>query len=123
MEFITKFYKENTLDQLLNESKRLRNKCPSRLPVIIDRLNKHTQKLDKNKFLIPNSFTMGDILNMVRKRLNLNSKTGLYFYLENGSIPSYESLVSTLFVEQANKGGFLVIKYSEEDTFGCVNYK
>ena len=66
-----KMYKKQ--DRLL-ESKRILAKYPDRIPVICQKTTSKTNSipdLDKHKYLVPSDLTAGQLIYVIRKRLNL----------------------------------------------------
>lgn len=102
-----------------NESRRMRDKYPDRVPIIVERDPKSdTPDIDKNKFLSPCTFTMGQFIFVIRKRMKLPPEKALYVFIEN-SIPPTAATLSSIYEEKQDKeDGFLYMRYSSENTFG-----
>jgi GABA(A) receptor-associated protein len=111
--------KHNTpLEERKEESKRILNKYPDRIPIICNRgYNSETPLLPRNKFLVPNDLTMGQFMYVVRKHLKLEAEKGLYLFVNN-IIPSNSKLLNDLYDKHKDEDGFLYITYSIENTFG-----
>ena len=58
------------------ESKRVLNKYPDRIPVICQKrnVNDDTPLIKKTKFLVPRELTVAQFMSVVRKKINLLSK-------------------------------------------------
>lgn len=94
-------------------------KYPTRIPIICEK-NKNSTKstyIDKNKYLVPYDFTVGQFIYIIRKRLELSPEMGLYFFI-NGNIPATCSLISYIYERNKDEDGYLYITYSMENTFG-----
>ena len=64
-------YKEDyTLEQRKEESNKILERYPDRIPIICETLDKNAPKLDKKKFLVPCDLTMGQFMFILRKRNN-----------------------------------------------------
>jgi GABA(A) receptor-associated protein len=101
------------------ESIRLREKYSDRIPVLcVASLNSKDQLLlKKQRFLIPNNFTAGQFLHLLRKQVNLRSDVALYIFINN-MIPATSQDFLTLDNEHRSLDGFLYVSYATESTFG-----
>ena len=97
----------------------IRNKYPDKIPVICEKNNKNTPNIDKNKYLIPLDLSLGQFMNVIRKRIKLNSSIALYIFID-GNIPSNTQLLSVLYDDYKDKDGFLYMIYDIENTFGSL---
>jgi GABA(A) receptor-associated protein len=107
------FYERKT--QTINVIK----KYPDRIPIICEK-NKKSNKtvdIDKNKYLVPYDFTVGQFMYVIRRRLELSPEIGLYFFI-NGIIPATCSPISYVYENNKDEDGYLYITYSMENTFG-----
>lgn len=115
-----KFQKEKTLEQRTEEAKRIREKYPDRIPVIVERANKSDiEDIDKRKFLVPNDLTVGQFIYVIRKRIKLKAEQAIFVFV-NGSLPSSSALMSQLYKEHKNEDGFLYCKYTGENSYGAL---
>ena len=99
------------------ESARLLKKFPDRVPVLVKPGNKNTPEIDKNKYLVPSDMTIGEFINIIRKRVKLDSAKALFVFINNVLPPTSISMKS-LYEQQAESDGFLYLAYSVENTFG-----
>jgi len=115
-----KFKQKFTFTQRLNEAEKIIKKYPDRIPVIVQKsdLDKETKCINKRKYLVPESLTLGQFLFVIRKRLNLGPEKALFLFVNNGFVPPVGSLLGTIYAENANRDKFLYITYSAENTFG-----
>ncbi len=117
------FKEEYDLESRQQESQRIREKYPNSIPVIVEPKNGlDAPKLDKNKFLVPDEFTMGQFIHVVRKRIEkLKSDQALFFFVDNELIAPM-SMMGQLYEQKQEEDGYLHIVYSTESTFGeCSN--
>ena len=112
MDFKTEF----TLEQRLHEATRIRNKYPDRIPCIIESHNEEL-KLDKIKYLIPNDLTIGQVVYIIRKRINLSPEKALFIFV-NDVVPPSSALISQVYAEHKDVSNFLFFTISLENTFG-----
>ncbi len=102
-----------------SESKRITEKFPGRIPVIVERSprDKLVPNLDKEKFLVPGDLTTAQFIYIIRKRLTLPSETALFLFV-NGVLPTTATLIRELYGMYKDHDGFLYAQYSGENTFG-----
>jgi GABA(A) receptor-associated protein len=100
------------------EAKRIREKFPGRIPVIVERAAKSDcPEIDKSKFLVPSDLTVGQFVFVVRKRLLLPPEKALFVFV--GSVlPPTGALLKEVYAQYADRDGFLYVHYSGESTFG-----
>lgn len=99
------------------ESKRLKEKYPTRIPVIVnDEFLKI--KLTKHKYLIPNTLTCGDFMCVIRTRLKISDEEAMFMNIQK-NIPSNSSLMSDQNIEP---DGFMYVDIRLENTFGFLSH-
>lgn len=105
---------ENSYTTRVEKSSQVLNKYPSHRPFIIE-----SKKLtiDRNKFLVPSDITMGQLMFIVRKRVNIKEHEGLFF-LVNDIMPKSSSLISQIYDEYRHEDGFCYIMVLKENVFG-----
>ena len=113
--FIKKFSFERRSQQAYN----ILSKYPDRIPIIVERSmnDLETPLINKNKYLVPKSLTVGQFLFVIRRRLVLPPEKALFIFV-NDIIPPTSQLLGIIYDEQKNKDDFLYITYSGENTFG-----
>ena len=113
------FKEAHSFEARLNESKRMRKKYPERIPVIVEKSAGDTLglELDKTKYLVPCDLTVGQLVYVIRKRLNLDAEKALFFLIQN-IIPTSSALISTVYDDHKDDDGYLYVIYSSENTFG-----
>ena len=112
-----KMYKKQ--DRLI-ESKKILAKYPDRIPVICQKTKSNTNSipdLDKHKYLVPSDLTAGQLIYVIRKRLNLKENKAIFLFINNVLPPTSYSL-EYLYELYKDDDGFLYITYSGENTFG-----
>ena len=114
------FKYEYTFEQRLEESLRVLQKYPDRIPVICEKNKKSSKNcpnIDKIKYLVPKDLTMGQFLYVIRKRLNFPPEKAIFLFVGNLITPSTAS-VNEIYNNYKDKDGFLYITYSLENVFG-----
>lgn len=103
------------------ESARIRQRYPGRIPVVIIMHGKLV--IDRPKFLVPVDLTWGQLMYVVRKRLNTTNPNQispgetLYGMVNRTMIPS-ETLVSFVAETDTHADGMLYVHVYRENTFG-----
>jgi GABA(A) receptor-associated protein len=117
---MTSFEQEHELEMRIQEAKRIKDKYPDRIPVIVEKAKGSSgdlAEIDKRKFLVPQDLTMGQLVFVVRKRIKADPNIGIFLYV-NKILPATDSSLSKLYEEHKSQDGFLYITYSGENTFG-----
>jgi GABA(A) receptor-associated protein len=115
---MTNFKNKHTFEKRLQESSRILEKYPERIPVIVEKApTANLKNIDKNKYLVPSDLTVGQFIFIIRKRLALKQQEALFIFINN-ILPPANSMMSTIYKQHQDKDGFLYIIYSGENTFG-----
>lgn len=112
----------HSYEDRLNESQRIREKFPGRIPVIVERSGNSgvaIGTIDKNKFLVPGDLTVSQFVFIIRKRLSMPSEQALFVFVDD-TLPTTGTLLRELYVMFKDHDGFLYMKYSGENTFGTL---
>ena len=110
-------FKDFPFETRLTESKRIMEKFPDRIPIIVERGNTNIQEIDKNKYLVPKDLTVGQFMYVLRKRIKLNPEEAFYIFINN-TLPATAQLLSIEYNNKKDKDGFLYVTYAGESTFG-----
>ncbi|KAI9127794.1 hypothetical protein K1719_000787 [Acacia pycnantha] len=113
------FYKlKYPLERRKDESAKIKEKHPDRLPVIVDRADKSDlTRINKNKYLVPADITVGQFVYIIRRRIKISSEKAIFVFV-NSTLPSTASLMSAIYEKHKDEDGFLYLTYSGENTFG-----
>ena len=114
-----KCFKERlTLEERCEESARIKEKYTDRIPVIVELgKNSNLPELDKHKFLVPNTLTVGQFLYVIRKRINLEHSHALFIFI-NSVVPQISKSMQELYEKYKDEDGFLYTTINSENTFG-----
>lgn len=120
MPFIGEFKKKFTLEERKEECKKMLSKFPDRIPVIVERLpNSDLPQMDRKKFLVPNDIVLGQFIQIIRKRINLNAASSIFVFMgEHQKLATITAPMLTIFDENKDVDGFLYVFYTSENTFG-----
>ena len=116
----TGFKVAHSFEERLDESRRIKEKVPGRIPIIVERAAKagSLPAIDKNKFLVPGDLTVSQFVFVVRKRLALGPEQSLFLFCA-GSLPTTGTLLRELYATYSDSDGFLYLVYAAENTFGA----
>lgn len=112
------YQKENPIEKRIEESRRIREKFPERIPVIVEKAAKSDiPDIDKKKYLVPGDLTVGQFVYVIRKRIDLTAEKAIFVFVNN-VLPPTAALMSSIYKEHKDEDGFLYITYTGENTFG-----
>jgi GABA(A) receptor-associated protein len=115
--FKEKFCKDNTLQQRKNESSKILKKFTNKLPVVISE-GDSSIVLDKHKYLVPRDITVGQLLYVIRQRIEcISSEKALYLSVKNTMATSRTELYD-IYEQYKDEDGFLYFSVFSENTFG-----
>ena len=111
--------KDKIIEKKFNECKYLMHKYKNNICCIIEKSDKckNLSDLKKNKYIIPEDFTIGQINYIIRKQIFLDSKYSMFLYCNNKLLMS-SSRLQDIYNENKDINGFINIKYCGENTFG-----
>lgn len=118
---VKSFKEEHSLEKRLAEAKKILEKYPERIPVIVERHEKASPEIpliDKKKYLVPIDLTVGQFVYTIRKRMKLSPVHALFLHF-NDKLYSTGDLMSNVYNEQKDPEClFLFCTYSGEHSFG-----
>ena len=107
-----------SLEERKIESKKIREKYPDRIPVIVEKNeNSDIKEIDKNKYLVPSDLSFSQFVYIIRKRIQLHKSQSLFLFVNNKLVPSNKS-VTEIYDSDKDEDGFLYVIYNNENTFG-----
>ena len=112
----SQFKTQYTLEERKKQSSNILNKYKDSVPIYIDFTNL-SKPIEKSKFVIPNGFTVGQLLTAIRMKMTLSPACALFIFINNRLVP-VTSIISTIYQENKDEDGFLYVCCSEENTFG-----
>ncbi len=112
----SQFKSQYTLEERMKQSSNILNKYKDSVPIYIDFTNL-SKTIEKSKFVIPNGFTIGQLLTAIRMKLTLSPACALFIFINNRLVP-VTAVISTVYQENKDEDGFLYVCCSEENTFG-----
>ena len=125
------YKKINSFETRCAEAKKVFEKYPGRVPIIVERSaqSKTIPIIDKNKFLVPTDLSISQFSYVIRKRLVVPPEQAIFLFIENTSLifhiisknhtlPTSGTLIKELYASYKDADGFLYVKYCGENTFG-----
>ena len=111
--------KDKNIEERINESSRLREKYPDRIPIIIKKARGcKLPELEKNKYIVPNETSFGQFIHVIRKRIKLNGEQSIFCFVNNTVLPTTTETCGELYEKHKSDDGFLYVIYQGENTFG-----
>lgn len=110
----------NSYEKRRVESARLKEKYSDKIPIIIEKSDTSAQlpNIDKQKFLMQREITIGQLLYIIRSKINLDQSESIFLLVNNNTFPSTTATIGNVYDEHGDKDGFLYITYSSQQTFG-----
>ena len=110
---------EKSLEERRVESSRMYKKYRNKICIIVEKGNNtYIKDIDRRKYLVPEDMTMGGLNLVIRKRLELDSKDSLIFFVNGKHLFPITTPLSTIYNLHGDEDGFLYISYTNENTFG-----
>jgi len=113
------FQTTHSLSWRQENSKKIREKYPGKVPVIVFPIDlvSGNPEIDKTQFLVDKNVLLCTFLNVIKKRLIMKPSEALFLFI-NGRIPMMTKSIFEIYNEYTDNDGFLYIEYSIEQTFG-----
>lgn len=107
----------HSFEKRLDESTRILEKYPERIPIICERLTTKVAEIDRSKYLCPNDLSLGNFVYVIRKRIKMAPEEAIYLFVNERILP-VSKILGEIYEKHKDKDGFLYIKYDSEVTFG-----
>lgn len=112
-------YKSKDIADRQRESSNVIIKYPDRVPVIVDTNDNSSfnEKLDKHKFVVPDTLSVSEFVIIIRKRLRIDSSKAIFVFCGN-TILVGTMLIRHIYDQYKEEDGFLYLIYKAESTYG-----
>ena len=112
------FVEKHSFEERLEESKKILEKYPERIPIIVEKQCKSDiPEIDKRKFLVPSDITVGQFIYIIRKRIKLQPEKSIFVFINN-ILPPPASNMCDIYNKYKCEDGFIYVTYAGENTFG-----
>ncbi len=115
-------YRESTsFNQRKNKSLLLLERFEGRVPIILEKSNKDSVLPfpTKYKYIISLDMTIANVLNILKKNLNINETISIYLMCKDHNIMlSGSQSIEYIYNNYKNEDGFLYLTYCSENVFG-----
>ena len=112
-------FRKRPLETRTYESSQLVRRHPDRIPVLIQAGNKHTPTVERCKYLVPKTTTVGEFVAVIRRMTRVNPTQALFIFI-GGVLPPNTSTMESAYQTHRDEDGFLYLTYSLENTFGSL---
>ena len=87
---------KNEFNFRINESKKILDKYPDKIPLIIEKSKNCEYDIDKNKYLVPKNIKMQQLIFIIRKRIKIKDSESIFIYVNN-VLPPSSSCISEIY--------------------------
>jgi GABA(A) receptor-associated protein len=113
------------VESRIQESTKIRRKYANRIPVIVDRGDKYSPIISKNKYIVPTEIPVMEFMQVIRKQIQLKPSEGIHMFIlvqegdkMNKIMPKMNDTMGMVYEQSKNNDGYLYIEYAIENTFG-----
>lgn len=102
------------------ELSKIMRKHPGKIPLYITKATDARSTIPdikKNKFLVPDEFTMANVQHTIRLWLKLKPEEAIFIFINN-TIPPHNMTMLEIYHKYMSRDGLLRITYTSENTFG-----
>ncbi|VDD87631.1 unnamed protein product [Enterobius vermicularis] len=118
--YIPSFKERRSFAGRVKDATEIRAKFPNKIPVIIERFegDKYLPMLDRCKFLVPDHITVAELMQIVRRKLQLHPEQAFFLLVNEKSMVSNSMTLLQLYQMEADQDGFLYVVYTSMPAFG-----
>ena len=103
-------------DRIVHSTKLL-YKYPDCVPVVIKKAKEIDPEIDKTKYLVPKNLPSAEFINIIRRRIKIDSKQAIFIFVNNTLFPMHVS-IQEIYSNYKSEDGILYVNYTLENTFG-----
>ncbi|KAM3725446.1 Zinc metalloproteinase nas-14 [Dirofilaria immitis] len=120
--YIPTFKERHSFAARAKDASEARQQQPNKIPVVIERFEgeKYLPLLDRCKFLVPDHITIAELMQIVRRRLQLHPDQTFFLLVNEKSMVSNSMNMYQLYQQEADQDGFLYMVYTSQPAFGSI---
>lgn len=101
-------------------AKKVLDKYPDRVPVIIEASTDLNPEMKSVKFLIYSDITMSEFIYIIRNRIgkSLHPGQAIFLFTERNTLPPSSEMMNHIYEDHKNEDGMLYLKLDLETTYG-----
>lgn len=115
---MSKFKSKLSIEKRLEVSKKLLAQYHDRLPVFIEKKDKTDPDIEREKFLVPNNYTIGLLMKEIRKHITkLQPGETIMLFCNNKMLRTSDTIMS-VYTQNKDRDNLLYLVYTVESSFG-----
>ncbi len=105
-------------EKRLEDSQKIREKYPNRVPILVESRDKHLNQLIRHKYIVPNDINMGQFLFIIKSKIKLAKDEALFMSVSTKMCLIPQTQVIGNVFKEYNEFGYLYVTIDKESVFG-----
>jgi len=115
---VSSFKNQFSFEQRFNESKRVTEKYPDKLPIICEKISSKDPSISKTKYLVAVDYKVAHFLHLLRTKLNIRPDQAIFLFVNGSTMVPSNVYLATIYDLYKDEDGFLYLNYGFENVFG-----